>query len=92
MILRLTSESIRVLFHSDETSNRKTEYYFSNGLYCESILDGGALLVTNASDEDVYGNQAKLAPVFTCRGLPILWPDGELYAAICVPVKTVQGP
>ncbi|MBE0601916.1 MAG: GGDEF domain-containing protein, partial [Firmicutes bacterium] len=29
--------------------------------------------------------------VFTCRGLPILWPDGELYAAVCVPAKTTRG-
>ncbi len=90
MILRLTHQSIRVLFNAD--GKHKTEYYFGNGLYCESISGGSALLVTHAGYGMVMrGNQAKLAPVFTCRGLPVFWPDGELYAAICVPVKAFVG-
>lgn len=90
MILRLTDDAIRVLFSA--SGKGKTEYYFGNGLYCESILGGSALLVTHAGYGMVMrGNQAKLAPVFTCRGLPVFWPDGELYAAICVPVKAFMG-
>lgn len=86
MILRLSADSIRILFGNNTKTG--TEYYFGNGVYCESILDGSALLITNAdSEEDTYRNQAKLAPVFTCSGLPIVWPDGELYAAICLPTK-----
>ncbi|HPJ01603.1 MAG TPA: GGDEF domain-containing protein [Candidatus Limiplasma sp.] len=92
MILRLTNDTIRVLFRGEPKIKDGTEYYFGNGLYCESILGGGALLVTAVhSDENDYVHQAKLAPVFTCSGLPIFWPDQELYAAICVPRKVKKG-
>ena len=86
LILRITKHSIRVLFSSDSAIQGQTEYYCGSGLYCQSITGDGGLLIESVVDSAEVSRHyaAQSTGVCACFGLPLLWPDDELFGAICL--------
>lgn len=88
LILRMTKDSIRILCRSDNADLNKTEYYFDNGLYCQFITGNGGLLIENAVSFKYINDKCASRPfVPACFGLPVFWPDGELFGIICMMKK-----
>ncbi len=83
LVLRITQDTISVLLKSDRSDFKENDY-FMYGLYCESTTEKCGLLVKNTA-YDEYHNDAWGSPnLVACFGLPILWPDDELFGTICV--------
>ena len=86
LILRITDDSIRVLLRSDKSKKNQTEYYLGGGLYCQSAIDNSGLLVKNNAPALYIGGHIVLKPsLFACFGLPLQWPDEELFGVVCMP-------
>ncbi|MBN1778512.1 MAG: GGDEF domain-containing protein [Clostridiales bacterium] len=85
LILRVTNDSIRVLCRSDNAEQDKTEYYFGSGLYCQFIAGSSGLLIENTVSFEYINSKCAAQPfVSACFGLPVFWPDGELFGVICM--------
>lgn len=89
LIMEITRDSMRVFLKS---SNQENPYevggsdQLGHGLYCETVIGTNSeLLVTNALDDEVWRDNpdVKLCMI-SYYGLPIQWPDKEIFGTICV--------
>lgn len=89
VIMRLNTPQIEVLVASVSEGNpyrNGDTDHFDAGHYCQSVMSSQApLFVTNANDNSLWEHNpvAKLGMV-AYMGLPLLWPDGEIFGTICV--------
>lgn len=83
LVLRITQETISVLLKSGRADVEENDY-FMYGLYCESTTEKCGLLVKNTEYGDFQSGCQGGSNLVSCFGLPILWPDGELFGTICV--------
>lgn len=86
LIIRISDDSIRILLRSDKDNLNRTAYYLGGGLYCQSAIDNSGLLVkNNAPALNIGGHTVAPPPLFSCFGLPLQWPDEELFGVVCMP-------
>ena len=89
LIMRVHSNSIEVFSTSRSENNPYSQgdsETLGNGLYCESVMESQQhLVVPNAlADPEWEDNpDIKLGLVSYC-GIPLLWPNGELFGTICI--------
>ncbi|UPR58578.1 GGDEF and EAL domain-containing protein [Vibrio sp. ED004] len=89
LIMRVHANYIEVFSTSRSENNpynKGDSEMLGNGLYCETVMETQRqLLVPNALAEPKWENNpdAKLGLVSYC-GIPLLWPNGELFGTICI--------
>ncbi len=89
LIMRLEEKHMAVFLSSNTNANpykigEKAELL--SGLYCETVVGNKAcLLVPNALKDPLWeGNPDVKLNMISYLGLPIIWPDGEIFGTICV--------
>ncbi|NAZ93958.1 GGDEF and EAL domain-containing protein [Vibrio toranzoniae] len=89
LIMRVHANSIEVFSTSNSQNNPYTKgdsETLGNGLYCESVMESQQqLIVPNALSDPQWENNPdiELGLVSYC-GIPLLWPNGELFGTICI--------
>lgn len=89
LIMRVAPPNIEVLVSSHSRGNPyepAEAAMLGTGLYCETVMQTReALLVHNAvEEEDWKSNPDIKLGMISYMGLPISWPDGEIFGTICV--------
>ncbi len=89
LIMRVHSGQIEVLVSSHSAGNPYEAgemAYLDTGLYCETVMATRAqLIVPNAlHDEDWKDNPDVALGMISYFGIPLIWPDGEIFGTICV--------
>ena len=89
VIMRAWSEQIEVLIASHTKDNpyipgEKVD--MGTGLYCETVMATGSMLqVPDAlADKQWKDNPAIKLNMIMYMGMPLYWPDGEIFGSICV--------
>lgn len=89
LIMRVHSKQIEVLVSSRSDGNpyeagEKAD--LETGLYCETVMSSRAeLIVPNAlQDEDWKNNPDVELGMISYFGIPLIWPNGEVFGTICV--------
>src|SRR5258708_2461374 len=89
LIMRVEPPNIKVFVSSDSNANPYEPDELAplnTGLYCETVMSSRRpLLVPDALQDDAW----KLNPdiklgMISYLGVPIAWPDGEIFGTICV--------
>ncbi|NAZ97789.1 GGDEF and EAL domain-containing protein [Vibrio toranzoniae] len=89
LIMRVHANSIEVFSTSNSQNNPYTKgdsEILGSGLYCESVMESQQqLIVPNALSDPQWENNPdiELGLVSYC-GIPLLWPNGELFGTICI--------
>ncbi len=89
LIMRLSETDIEV-FRSSHTQNNPYEpgekAQLGLGLYCETVVgERKELLVSNAAGDDNWKNNPDMdLNMLSYYGVPIRWPDGEMFGTFCV--------
>jgi len=89
LIMRVSSNKIEVFTKSNNPENPYSINETADlgaGLYCETVMaEEQALEVTNALTNDLWKDNpdVKLNMIYY-YGLPLAWPDGEIFGTICV--------
>ena len=89
LIMKLDTDNIKVFLSSNSNGNPYHQYeseHLQIGLYCETVVGNRSpLLVPNAlSDENWKHNPDVKLNMISYYGLPIIWPDGEIFGTFCV--------
>jgi signal transduction histidine kinase len=89
LIMRVEPPNIKVLVASETEGNPyepDEEASLNTGLYCETVMNTRRpLLVPDAlQDEDWKTNPDIKLGMVSYLGVPISWPDGEIFGTICV--------
>ncbi|HWL72521.1 MAG TPA: PAS domain S-box protein, partial [Burkholderiaceae bacterium] len=89
LIMRVEPPNIKVLIASESHGNPyepDEEASLNTGLYCETVMNTRRpLLVPDAlQDEDWKTNPDIKLGMISYLGVPISWPDGEIFGTICV--------
>jgi signal transduction histidine kinase len=89
LIMRVEPPNIKVLVASESERNPYEpgeEASLNTGLYCETVMNTRQpLLVPDASqDEDWKSNPDVKLGMISYLGVPISWPDGDIFGTICV--------
>lgn len=89
LIMKVTKEDMEVFLKSDDKDNPYEENEKApllSGLYCETVIGSNdKLLVPDARlDEDWKNNPDVKLDMISYLGLPIKWPDSEVFGTICV--------
>ena len=89
LIMRVEPPNIKVFVSSETTGNpyeRDELASLDTGLYCETVMKTRQpLLVSDAlSDEQWQSNPDIKLGMISYLGIPIVWPDGEVFGTICV--------
>jgi len=89
LIMRVWPEQIEVLVSSHTPGNPYEEGEKANlntGLYCETVMATRSLLeVPHALEDAHWENNPDVAlNMVSYLGVPLLWPDGEVFGTICV--------
>lgn len=89
LIMRVEPPHIKVFVSSESTGNPyepDEEAPLNTGLYCETVMSTRRpLLVPDAlRDEDWKSNPDIKLGMISYLGVPISWPDGEIFGTICV--------
>ena len=89
LIMRVESPNIKVFVSSETTGNpyeRDEVASLNTGLYCETVMKTRQpLLVPDAlRDEQWQANPDIKLGMISYLGVPIVWPDGEVFGTICV--------
>ena len=89
LIMRVEPPNIKVLIASESHGNPyepDEEASLNTGLYCETVMSTRRpLLVPDAlQDEDWKSNPDIKLGMISYLGVPISWPDGEIFGTICV--------
>ena len=93
LIMRVHANSIEVFSTSNSQNNPYTKgdsEILGSGLYCESVMESQQqLIVPNALSDPQWENNPdiELGLVSYC-GIPLLWPNGELFGTICIFCKS----
>ncbi|HAS8385259.1 TPA: EAL domain-containing protein [Vibrio vulnificus] len=89
LIMRIQPEHIEVFSSSQSSLNpyhHGDSESLGHGLYCETVIeDNKELLVPNALNDKEWDHNPdiKLGMIAYC-GLPLLWPNGEVFGTICM--------
>ncbi len=89
LIMKINEDNIEVFLSSASDNNPYKpgdKESLGHGLYCESVIGcDSELIVSDARADDIWKDNPdiKLDMVFY-YGLPINWPDGEVFGTICV--------
>ena len=89
LIMRVEPPHIKVLVASETDGNPyepNEEASLNTGLYCETVMNTRRpLLVPDAlQDDDWKTNPDIKLGMISYLGVPISWPDGEIFGTICV--------
>jgi diguanylate cyclase (GGDEF)-like protein len=89
LIMQVTENSLSVFLKSQNIENPYTEGasdVLGHGLYCETVIGKDKeLLVENAQNDEVWkDNPDTKLDMISYYGLPIHWPDDEIFGTICV--------
>jgi len=89
LVMRVEPPNIKVLVASESEGNPyepDEEACLNTGLYCETVMNTRRpLLVPDAlQDEDWKSNPDIKLGMISYLGVPISWPDGEIFGTICV--------
>jgi signal transduction histidine kinase len=89
LIMRVEPPNIKVLVASESERNPYEpgeEASLNTGLYCETVMNTRQpLLVPDAlQDEDWKSNPDVKLGMISYLGVPISWPDGDIFGTICV--------
>ena len=89
LVMKVDAPNIKVVVSSDSKGNPYSPNEVSSlntGLYCETVMrTGQPLLVPDARADDQWKSNpdVKLGMV-SYLGLPVAWPDGQIFGTICV--------
>jgi diguanylate cyclase (GGDEF)-like protein/PAS domain S-box-containing protein len=88
LIMRVEAEQISVQLTSEMENNpyRVGESErLGIGLYCETVMgENRTLLIENALKKGLWRNNSAVEfDIVSYLGMPISWPDGEIYGTIC---------
>ena len=89
LIMRVEPPNIKVFVSSETNGNpyeREEVASLNTGLYCETVMNTRQpLLVPDAlRDEQWQSNPDIKLGMISYLGVPIVWPDGEVFGTICV--------
>ncbi len=89
LIMKVTPPKHSVFIASTAEGNpydRNTTFELNTGLYCDTVMkERRTLLVRNALEDPKWDQNPDLKHALTFYlGLPLLWPDGEIFGTICV--------
>ncbi|MES2162760.1 MAG: GAF domain-containing sensor histidine kinase [Pseudomonadota bacterium] len=89
LIMRVGAEQIEVLVSSHTPGNPYEAYEKANlntGLYCETVMATRSLLhVPHALEDEHWKDNPDVAlNMISYLGVPLLWPDDEVFGTICV--------
>jgi signal transduction histidine kinase len=89
LIMRVLPEQIEVLVSSDSEGNpyvADEKAQLNTGLYCETVMaTRGLLHVPNALEDEHWRCNPDVAlNMISYLGVPLLWPDNEVFGTICV--------
>jgi hypothetical protein len=89
LIMKVEPPNIRVFVCSESEENpyeRDELACLSTGLYCETVMKTRRLLlVPNALvDQEWNANPDIKLGMISYMGVPVAWPDGEVFGTICV--------
>ena len=88
LIMKVDHPYIEVFLSSKEEKNPYKEGARESltGLYCEEVIRRkDRLLVPNALDDPAWDKNPDIGlGMISYLGLPLLWPDGEVFGTICV--------
>lgn len=88
LIMRLDEKHINVFLNSNTKENPYKEgekAELLSGLYCETVAGNkSSLLVPNALKDPLWKENPDIElNMISYLGLPIVWPDGEVFGTIC---------
>ncbi|MFC1672707.1 ATP-binding protein [Pseudomonadota bacterium] len=89
LVMRVHAKDIEVFVRSQNPENVYKPGEKANldtGLYCETVMDTRQeLQVPNALTDPAWGHNPdiELGMISYC-GLPVAWPDGEIFGTICI--------
>lgn len=89
LIMRVLPEHIEVLVSSDGADNpyeSREKAELQTGLYCETVMASRSLLhVPNALEDKAWQNNPDVElGMISYLGIPLVWPDNEIFGTICV--------
>ena len=89
LIMELDGRGLKVCVSSASDGNpyeRGEVAQLDTGLYCETVMaERSALLVRNALEDPAWKDNPDVEKsMLFYLGLPLSWPDGELFGTICV--------
>jgi GAF domain-containing protein len=89
LIMKVERPNIRVFVASDSKGNpweRDEVAALSGGTYCETVMETRQLLlVPDALQDDEWKSNPDIElGMISYLGLPISWPNGEIFGTICV--------
>jgi diguanylate cyclase (GGDEF)-like protein len=89
LIMRITEETMEVFLKSENSDNPYLEQsaeQLGNGLYCETVIGtNNELLVPNALEDPIWADNPDVKlNMISYFGLPIQWPDQQMFGTICV--------
>jgi len=89
LIMRVWPGQIEVLVSSLSGGNPYEEHEkadLGTGLYCETVMATQAqLLVPNALEDPEWENNPDVElDMINYLGVPLIWPDGEIFGTMCV--------
>lgn len=89
LITKLTEDQLEVFLTNSNADNLfkpKNKFELGLGWYCETVAGTRKeLLVTNALKSEEWKNNPSIAyNLISYMGMPILWPDGEVFGTFCI--------
>jgi signal transduction histidine kinase len=89
LIMKVEPPNIKVFVSSDSTGNpykRDELACLNTGLYCETVMNTRRLLLVPDAlvDEDWNANPDLKLGMISYMGLPVAWPNGNIFGTICV--------
>mgnify|MGYP000213666579 CR=1 FL=1 len=90
LIMQLNEDNIKVFLRSSTDGNpfeKGEESDLKHGLYCETVCGTKReLLIPNALKDSLWreDNPDLLVDMISYLGVPIRWPDGEIFGSFCV--------
>ena len=89
LVMKVEPPNIRVLVASESKGNpweRDEVAPLNGGTYCETVMESRQLLlVPDALQDDEWKSNPDVElGMISYLGLPISWPDGEIFGTICV--------
>jgi two-component sensor histidine kinase len=88
LITRLDQDTLYVFLHNeteDATFIKYDKFPLGLGVYCETTLSGNSVnfVPDSLSDEGWKNNPSVEFSLISYIGVPIRWPDGELFGTLC---------
>ncbi len=90
LIMQLNEDNIKVFLRSSSEGNpfeKGEEADLKHGLYCETVCGTKKeLMIPNALKDSLWleDNPDLLIDMISYLGVPIRWPDGEIFGSFCV--------